>query len=115
VIGAGASLLGNIKVGDGAQIGACSLVLEDIPENCVAVGVPAKVTCPCYTYTVDVLTVSHRDFEDPGTCTIFSTVAASASGSDRRGHKWSYSVERYVHSIMGGTNCAYFCLLTDKF
>jgi len=43
LIGAGASLLGNIRVGNEVQIGACSLVLEDIPERCVAVGVPAKI------------------------------------------------------------------------
>ncbi|CAM9417646.1 unnamed protein product [Discosporangium mesarthrocarpum] len=43
LIGAGACLLGNIKVGAGTQIGAGSLVVEDLPERCVAVGVPAKV------------------------------------------------------------------------
>ena len=43
LIGAGAVLLGGITVGDGAQIGACSMVLADIPAGCVAVGVPAKV------------------------------------------------------------------------
>jgi serine O-acetyltransferase len=43
LLGAGATLLGSIKVGRGANIGACSMVLEDIPENSVAVGVPAKV------------------------------------------------------------------------
>ncbi|KAG5189120.1 trimeric LpxA-like protein [Tribonema minus] len=43
LIGAGACLLGDIVIGDGAQIGACSLVVEDVPEGCVAVGVPAKV------------------------------------------------------------------------
>ncbi|CAM9431306.1 unnamed protein product [Ectocarpus sp. 4 AP-2014] len=43
LIGAGACLLGNIKVGKGTQIGAGSLVATDLPERCVAVGVPAKV------------------------------------------------------------------------
>ena len=43
LLGAGATLLGNIKVGDNAQIGACSMVLEDVPAHAVAVGVPAKV------------------------------------------------------------------------
>lgn len=42
LIGAGATLLGNLWVGDGAQIGACSLVLEDIAEGTTVVGVPAK-------------------------------------------------------------------------
>jgi serine O-acetyltransferase len=43
LIGAGATILGAVRVGDGAQIGACSLVLEDIPESATVVGVPAKV------------------------------------------------------------------------
>ncbi|CAM9257201.1 unnamed protein product [Pylaiella littoralis] len=43
LIGAGACLLGNIRVGKGTQIGAGSLVVTDLPERCVAVGVPAKV------------------------------------------------------------------------
>lgn len=43
LVGAGATLLGNVKVGDGVQIGACSLVLEDIPAYATVVGVPAKV------------------------------------------------------------------------
>lgn len=43
LVGAGATLLGNVQVGDGAQIGACSLVLEDIPAGATVVGVPAKI------------------------------------------------------------------------
>lgn len=43
LLGAGATLLGPIRVGDGAHIGACSMVLEDIPAYSVAVGVPARV------------------------------------------------------------------------
>ncbi|KAI0567632.1 serine O-acetyltransferase [Gracilaria domingensis] len=43
LVGAGATLLGNLSVGDGAQIGACSLVLADVPAHATVVGVPAKV------------------------------------------------------------------------
>ncbi|XP_024532874.1 serine acetyltransferase 5 isoform X1 [Selaginella moellendorffii] len=43
LIGAGATLLGPIKVGDGAKIGACTLVLIDVPCYCTAVGVPARI------------------------------------------------------------------------
>ena len=42
-IGAGAKLSGGIRVGDHAQIGANAVVLCDVPEGGVAVGVPAKV------------------------------------------------------------------------
>lgn len=43
LLGAGASVLGNILVGDGCQVGAGTLVIEDLPPRSVAVGVPAKI------------------------------------------------------------------------
>ena len=43
IIGAGTNVLGNIKIGDNAKIGAGSVVLEDIPPNVTACGVPAKI------------------------------------------------------------------------
>jgi len=43
LIGAGSSILGNITVGNGAKIGAGSVVLRDIPAGATAVGAPAKI------------------------------------------------------------------------
>ena len=43
MIGAGAKVLGPFKVGDGSRIAAGAVVLEEIPPNCTAVGVPAQV------------------------------------------------------------------------
>lgn len=43
VIGTGAKLLGKIKIGNGSIIGANSVVINDVPSNSVAVGVPARV------------------------------------------------------------------------
>ena len=42
LIGANASVLGNIKIGDGAKIAAGSVVLKPVSENCTVAGVPAK-------------------------------------------------------------------------
>ncbi len=42
-IWAGAKVLGNVIVGRYSQIGACSVVLHDVPECSTVVGVPAKV------------------------------------------------------------------------
>lgn len=42
-IGAGAKILGPVVVGDHAVIGANAVVVTDIPENSLAVGVPARV------------------------------------------------------------------------
>ena len=43
LIGVGATILGNIEIGQGAKIGAGSLVLKSVPPHCTAVGVPAEV------------------------------------------------------------------------
>ena len=42
VIGAGAKVLGPIKVGNNAKIGANAVVVKDVPEGATAVGIPAK-------------------------------------------------------------------------
>jgi serine O-acetyltransferase len=46
VIGAGAKLLGPIKIGDGAKIGANSVVLKDVSKNATMVGIPARAVLP---------------------------------------------------------------------
>ena len=43
VIGAGAKVLGPIKVGDNTKIGANSVVVNDVPPNSIVVGIPGKV------------------------------------------------------------------------
>ena len=43
LVGAGAKVLGPFKIGDGSKIAANAVVLEEIPENSTAVGIPAKV------------------------------------------------------------------------
>ena len=43
LIGAGAKILGPIKVGSGARIGANSVVIEDVPESATVVGIPGKI------------------------------------------------------------------------
>jgi serine O-acetyltransferase len=43
LIGAGASILGNITVGEGAKVGAGSVVLKDVEPHVTVAGVPARV------------------------------------------------------------------------
>lgn len=43
LIGAGAKVLGNIRVGDCARIAAGSVVLEDVPPKKTVAGVPARI------------------------------------------------------------------------
>jgi serine O-acetyltransferase len=43
VVGAGAKILGGIKVGDNVKIGANSVVLKSVPPNSTVTGVPARI------------------------------------------------------------------------
>jgi serine O-acetyltransferase len=43
VVGAGAKVLGPVKIGDNTRIGANSVVISEIPSNSVVVGIPGKV------------------------------------------------------------------------
>jgi serine O-acetyltransferase len=51
-VGAGAKIIGRLRVGRDATIGANAVVLDDVPAGATAVGVPAKIvgrsdTAPC--------------------------------------------------------------------
>ncbi len=57
LVGAGAKILGNIRVGHCSRIAAGSVVLQDVPRNTTVAGVPAKVVgpagCPEPALTMD--------------------------------------------------------------
>jgi serine O-acetyltransferase len=42
-VGAGARVLGGIRLGDGCSVGANAVVIKDVPAGATAVGVPARV------------------------------------------------------------------------
>jgi serine O-acetyltransferase len=47
LLSTGATILGDVSIGDFAKIGAGSVVTGDVPGGCTAVGVPARLTnCP---------------------------------------------------------------------
>lgn len=60
LIGAGAKILGNIRVGDGAKIGAGSVVLEDVPAHCTAAGVPARIVGHSCQEAIPAFDMDHR-------------------------------------------------------
>jgi serine O-acetyltransferase len=43
IIGAGAKILGPIKIGDDSRIGANSVVVKEVPSSSVVVGVPGQI------------------------------------------------------------------------
>lgn len=60
VIGAGAKVLGNITIGENAKVGANSVVVKNVPADCTAVGIPARVLKRGY----DKSPLSHNKIPD---------------------------------------------------
>lgn len=49
-IGINTVIVGNVKIGKHCVIGANSVVTKDVPDNCVAVGAPARIIKKCLLY-----------------------------------------------------------------
>uniref|UniRef100_A0A0D6R2W1 serine O-acetyltransferase n=1 Tax=Araucaria cunninghamii TaxID=56994 RepID=A0A0D6R2W1_ARACU len=66
LIGAGATILGNIRIGEGAKIGAGSVVLIEVPSYTTAVGNPARLVggkkSPAVLKEIPSKTMDHTSF-----------------------------------------------------
>ena len=67
MVSTGAKVLGNIKIGNNAKIGAGSVVLHDVPANCTVVGVPGRVVKQNGHRVVDGhhVDLEHNNLPDP--------------------------------------------------
>ncbi len=64
VVGAGAKILGPIKIGDNVKIGANSVVISDVPPNSVVVGVPGRIVSR-EGEKIPTIDLHHGDLPDP--------------------------------------------------
>jgi serine O-acetyltransferase len=64
VVGVGASVLGNITVGQGSKVGGGAVVIDDVPPNCTVVGVPGRVVVRSGE-RVEAIDLHHEDLPDP--------------------------------------------------
>ncbi|MBR5632358.1 MAG: serine acetyltransferase, partial [Clostridia bacterium] len=65
MVGSGAKLLGSFTVGDNSKIAAGAVVLTDVPENCTAVVVPAKVVVKKGVRVADPVDLDQVHIPDP--------------------------------------------------
>lgn len=63
MVGAGAKVLGPIKIGNNVKIAANAVVLQEVPDNCTAVGVPARIVRRDGQKVIDQL--DHMHSPDP--------------------------------------------------
>jgi serine O-acetyltransferase len=64
VVGAGAKILGGIRVGDNVKIGANSVVLKSVPANSTVIGVPARII-KMEGERIPEATMDHTNIPDP--------------------------------------------------
>jgi serine O-acetyltransferase len=64
VVGVGATVLGDIRVGRGSRVGAGAVVIADVPPNCTVVGIPGRVVVR-EGRRVDAIDLHHEDLPDP--------------------------------------------------
>jgi serine O-acetyltransferase len=65
VVGAGATILGPVRVGDGARIGASSVVVQDVPAGVTVVGIPARPVGTQPREEAERITLHHERIADP--------------------------------------------------
>jgi serine O-acetyltransferase len=64
VVGAGAKILGGIRIGDNVKIGANSVVLKSVPANSTVIGVPGRVI-KTDRERLPEATMDHTNMPDP--------------------------------------------------
>ena len=65
VVGAGAKILGNIRIGNNVKVGSGSVVVHSVPDNCTVVGVPAEIVRREGKKPADDQSLDHGDLPDP--------------------------------------------------
>ena len=65
VVGAGAKILGPVRIGDGARIGASSVVVQDVPAGTTVVGIPARPVGAQPREEAEHITLHHERIADP--------------------------------------------------
>lgn len=65
IVGAGAKILGAIKIGNNVRIGANSVVTKDIPDNSIVVGVPGRIISKDNEINKEISLLSHGILPDP--------------------------------------------------
>jgi serine O-acetyltransferase len=67
VAGAGAKILGPIRIGDNCRVGANSVVIEDVPAGMTVVGIPGRIVVPAHERRVigERIDLEHHRMPDP--------------------------------------------------
>lgn len=65
VVGAGAKILGAIRIGDHSKIGAGSVVISEVPPHSTVVGIPGRVVQQSGASIAATIDLNHHELPDP--------------------------------------------------
>lgn len=74
VIGAGANILGPVRIGRYTRVGAGSVVITDVPDHCTVVGIPGRIVHRS-GFTSDAEALDHANLPDPSALLMEQMVA----------------------------------------
>jgi serine O-acetyltransferase len=93
VVGAGAKILGPIKIGDGAKVGSNAVVVKAVPAGATAIGIPARIVESHEAQGRFVAYAVARDENDPITQALHQLIEHSAK-TDARVEQLMAEVQR---------------------
>jgi serine O-acetyltransferase len=93
VIGAGAKVLGAIRVGECSRIGANAVVVKDVPPNSVVVGVPGQIVVRSKPSSVALPDLHHDELPDTIGLSI-ATMLKRLDALEERTHKHGKVLEQ---------------------
>jgi serine O-acetyltransferase len=64
VVGVGATVLGDVTIGEGSKVGGGAVVVDDVPPNCTVVGVPGRIVVR-EGERIEMVDLHHEDLPDP--------------------------------------------------
>jgi serine O-acetyltransferase len=64
VVGVGATVLGDITIGEDSKVGGGAVVVHDVPPNCTVVGIPGRVVVR-EGEKVEAIDLHHEELPDP--------------------------------------------------
>ncbi len=64
VVGCGARVLGNIRIGNDVRVGAGSVVVKDVPDHCTVIGIPGRIVRDRGRRVIDA-PLAHGALSDP--------------------------------------------------
>jgi len=98
VVGAGAKILGAIRIGDHSKVGAGSVVITEVPPHSTVVGIPGRVVQQSGEHVAATIDLNHHVLPDPEAKAI-NYLADKVRELERELHQLKQDLRRTRHEL----------------